>query len=199
MLIPRLAAVSQFGDRNGMDHSVMISGGNDTTATAIETAAAANDTCYHVVTGDGETCSLSFEQKTLVIERMVANLTCTITIPASFYEGIALAVGEGDYSVRLENRDPGLTMIIGGLPNLGRAMDLRDDLARLLRLPAMTVSRDGEVVAEEYKLGALVVRGDIERRTSMALRRRPRFLARRKAGRPRRTTPYRGSEIIARD
>ncbi|HSM42814.1 MAG TPA: DUF6101 family protein [Afifellaceae bacterium] len=182
-----------------MDHSVMISGGSDTSATDVALAAAANDASYHVVTGDGEACELSFDQKTLVIERMVANLTCTITIPAAFYEGVALVVGETDYSVRLENRDPGLTMIIDGLPNLGKAMDLRDDLARLLRLPAMTVSRDGEVAADEYRLGGLTVRDGLDRRASMAMRRRPRFLARRKAGRARRAKPYARREIIARD
>jgi hypothetical protein len=182
-----------------MDPSAFISVDCDGGSTAAGIQAAPEPAGFDAITGDGETCRVGFEIRTIIVERLVGNLTCRISIPAAFYEGVALIMGEDNYTVRLVNRDPGLTMNIGGLPDLGKALDLRDDLARQLRLPAMTVSRDGEISCEERKLGGLIVGDQGPRRGSMATRRRPRFLARRKKGHGREACRVNGREIIARD
>jgi len=186
-----------------MDHSSTISVGSDGYATVSETDAALPQSGpqpgFPVVTGDGEACRLSFQCRMLKVERNVGNLICNISIPAAFYDGVALVVGDGLYCVRLVNRDPGLTMNIGDLPDLGAALDLRDDLARQLKLPAMMISRDGEISSDETRLGGLIVRNQGDRRGSMAARRRPRFLARRKGGHGRSGERLHGREIIARD
>jgi len=181
-----------------MDQISIISDQAFAPASTAEPFAALAPGGFDALSGDGETCRLTIEGKRLKVDRMVGNLMCKISIPAAYYDYIALEVGEGSYSVSLTHRDPGLAMTIGDLPNLGAALDLRDDLARQLRLPAMTVSRDGEISMEETRLGSLIVRDKGERRASLATRRRPRFLAKRKSGHARRMDRFAGREIIAR-
>lgn len=182
-----------------MDHSSFISVKPEACATLADNLSTSPPAGYAAMTGDGEACRLAFELKMLVVERNVGNLVCNISIPAAFYDGVALVIAEDGYCVRLMNRDPGLTMNISDLPHLGAALDLRDSLARQLKLPAMSISRDGEISSEETKLGGLIVRDQGDRRGSMAVRRRPRFLARRKSGYARQGDRVRGREIIARD
>jgi hypothetical protein len=173
---------------------------------AIANAAAAFTAgAYDAMAGDDESCRFVIDRKMLVVDRNVGGLTCRICLPAAFYDGVALVLGgrEDDgirsYAVRLMHRDPGLTMTISGLSGLGAAMDLRDDLARQLRLPAVAISCDGEISGDATKLGGIIACPQLDRRGSAATRRRPRFLARRKGGHGRTSPRLSGREIIARD
>ncbi len=164
---------------------------------------------YNATAGDDETCRFVIDRKSLIVDRNVGGLTCRISLPAAFYQCVALVIsgsesGHDDdevrsYAVRLMHADPGLTMTVSGLAKLGAAMDLRDDLARQLRLPAVAISRDGEISGDPMKLGGVIAGPQLERRGSAAAKRRPRFLARRKNGHGRAGSRVSGREIIARD
>ena len=183
-------------DMTGMElPSISVETDRQTTGPAEEMRPAA----FQATAGDNEACRLVIDHRTLIIDRDVGGLTCRVSLPVSFYDGIALVVGANSYAVCLMNRDPDLTLTIGGLADLGAALDLRDDLARQFRLPALSVSRDGEICGDEGKLGAMVVRRQQDRRGSLACRRRPRFLARRAGGHDRGPARISGREIIARD
>ena len=179
--------------------------GTDLPTISVETVGPATGTVDEIqpefvaTAGDTEICRLVIDGRTLVIDRNVGGLTCRVSLPVSFYDGVAIVIGEGTHCVRLMNRDPDLALTIGDLADLGAALDLRDDLARRFRLPAISISRDGEISGDESKLGAIVVRHQQERRGSLACRRRPRFLARRTRGHGRGPGHVNGREIIARD
>ena len=153
---------------------------------------------FDAVAGDGIRCSIVLNQKTLFIDREIGGLNCRVSVPAGFYEAVCLNILEGKYSVTLSNSDSALSLTIDPIDNLRSALDLRDDLARQLRLPGLTISRDGEISGDERKLGSIVVRKEVQRRGSQAIARRPRFLARRKRGGETGKKPISGREIIAR-
>lgn len=153
---------------------------------------------FDAIAGDGSVCRVVFDRKTLIIDRDVGGLNCRVSLPGCFYDSVTLNILQAGYSVALVNNDPALTLTIGVLDNLGSALDLRDDISRQFRLPALSKARDGEISGDDRKLGAIVVRDNHQRRGSLAAGRRPRFLARRKSGRDPGNDPISGREIIAR-
>jgi hypothetical protein len=128
----------------------------------------------------------------------------TVSIPVKSYAGVAVrmaatdAAGGIEVVVELLHRDPQLTLplIVAGEPE-----DVAADWqawGRALNLPLLVVEQDGTVRAPLDRVGALVV-GEAKprRRHSFFAGRRPRFLARRKPGRPGVPEVLAGREIIA--
>ena len=93
---------------------------------------------FDAVAGDGTNCRFTLSMKTIIIGRDIGGLNCTVSIPGSFYDAVCLNIGQNDYTVTLANTDSALSLTIGALDDLAQALDLRDDLARQLRLPAQT-------------------------------------------------------------
>src|SRR5882724_11739954 len=115
----------------------------------------------------------------------------TVAIPVTAYDGVAVRMEPRDHAggirviVELMHRDPALslTLIVANEPE-----DVAADWqawGRALNLPLLVVTEDGTVKAPLARFGALVVSETTPRRRySFFADRRPRFLARRKPGRP---------------
>ena len=162
------------------------------------TAGVAGIHAFNAVAGDGAECWIVLDRKTLIIDRDIGGLNCRVSLPGIFYDSITLNILQPGYSVTLVNNDPALNLTVDCPDGLRSALDLRDSLARQLRLPALTQSRDGQISGKERKLGGILLREGNQRRGSHAIGRRPRFLARRRRGSSEVQDQVRGREIIAR-
>jgi hypothetical protein len=128
----------------------------------------------------------------------------TVAVPVAAYAGVAVRMEPRDriggirVTVELLHRDPALslTLIVANEPE-----DVAADWqawGRALNLPLLVVTEDGTVKAPLARFGALVVADPKPRRRySFFADRRPRFLARRKPGRPELMERLTGREIIA--
>lgn len=129
----------------------------------------------------------------------------TQSIPVAEYEGVAVRIlpngDAGALTVRIEllHRDPSLCLplVIADEPE-DAAADWQA-WGRALNLPLLVVEQDGTVRAPLRRVGGLVVSAPSpRRRRSFLVRRRSRFLRRRKVGRTP-TETISGREIIARN
>jgi len=139
---------------------------------------------------DGRRRTVRLDGDKVAIHRVVAGVSMRVTVPTSAYRGVALSVvdardGGFAYAIRLVHTDPDLAVTLA---------ETRDDSdvqaewrlwARALRLPAMVERVEGLDEPDQQLLGRVAVRPPSPRRRGKAiLCRRPRFLARRKVGRP---------------
>jgi hypothetical protein len=148
---------------------------------------------------DGAGCRVVVQQDEIIVERPLAGLTCAVRLPAAALEGVAAAFLPGGPAVRLVHREAALTIDLIHAAAPGIAIELRDCLARALRLPALFVDADGEVFGASRRLGRIAAHPPQPRRGGrMALKRRPRFLTRRAVGDEPGAAPIAGREIIAR-
>lgn len=148
---------------------------------------------------DGAACRVVVTQQHILVERPVGGLRCMVRMPISALEGVAAAFLPGGPAVRLVHRDPGLSLDVIEAPSASVAIELRDRLARSLRLPAMFVDADGVVFGATRRMGRIVAGQPGPRRGGRpALARRPRFLKRRAIGEASDAQPVAGREIIAR-
>jgi hypothetical protein len=130
----------------------------------------------------------------------------TFRLPLSSFDGIAVRMtpldndGNIEVVVELMHRDPGLCLplIIADEPE-----DVAADWhawGRTLNLPLLVVGQDGTVVTPVDRMGGVSLESSKPRRRhSFFAGRRPRFLTRRKTGRPSRIEILTGREITARD
>jgi len=151
------------------------------------------------VCGDGSVCTISLQTKSVHISRPVGGSICGIEVVAGEFDGVAVVADNGALIVRLLHRDPWLTIDLAKEVGLGAALDLRDEIARQFRLPAVLIDADGRVQSDLNKYGAILATAPAPRRCSPVNRVRPRFLKRRPVGRPAFRANLAGREIIARN
>jgi hypothetical protein len=155
---------------------------------------------------DGGVRRVDILEHEVLIERSIAGVKMRIALPFTLYEGVALDVGRtaagGDrLTVRLVHDDPEFDV------PLFEASDDRDITAvwqawaRRLGLPLMIADCEGGYVEPFPRLGSLAVSRPRPRRMPVHVaKRRPRFLTRRRTGRPAaKPVVHEGREIIARD
>lgn len=148
-------------------------------------------------TADGAPCTAVVERDGVLLSRPLGGLDCRIRLRRDAFAGAALIRRGDTYAVRLLHREPGLSPDLVETASFGGAMDARDWIARLLRLPALFVAADGSVCGERRRLGG-VVTADAAPRRPLRAARRPRFLARRRIGAEPAEGRIAGREIIAR-
>lgn len=144
-------------------------------------------------------------ERTIVRRVLPGGTPLTVTLPLSAYRGVAVRMepaDEGDILVivELSHRDPALSLplVIADDP-----ADVAADWqawSRALGLPLLLVEADGSVTQPVERMGKVeIAMARPRRRHSFFAGRRPRFLVRRKAGRPGPQETIRGEEIIARE
>ena len=139
-----------------------------------------------------------------VLER--SGLPATIVLPANAFRGIAARAmedGSGQVTVTLEllHNDPQLSVPLLVADNLEDvAADWRA-WAEAYRLPMLLIEADGVARTLEESLGAALrtMPAQDRRKRTFSAARRPKFLARRKAGTLGLRLVIDGEEIIARD
>ena len=144
--------------------------------------------------------------RAIVRQPSAAGLAAAVSVPLAAYRGVAVrmeAIGDnGDVRgfVELLHADPTLTL---GLAMSEEPEEIATDWqawARALHLPLLIIGQDGSVGEPLAQLGGVILGPPKPRRRhSFFAGRRPRFLTRRKPGRPERMVMVHGREIIARD
>jgi hypothetical protein len=154
---------------------------------------------------DGETHDFILDRERAVFKRTLrAGQAVSVAVPVTAYDGVAVRIEPRDRAggirviVELMHHDPALSLI---LIVANEPEDVAADWqawGRALNLPLLIVSEDGTVKAPLARLGALIVAdAKPRRRHSFFADRRPRFLTRRKPGRPELMERLTGREIIA--
>jgi hypothetical protein len=139
---------------------------------------------------DGRRRFVRLDSDQVAINRVVAGISMRVTVPTSAYRGVALRVvdARGDgfaYEIRLVHADPDLSV---ALAETSDDSDIQAEWrlwARVLGLPALVERAEGCDEPDQQLLGRVAIRPSAPRRRGKTiLSRRPRFLARRKLGRP---------------
>lgn len=123
----------------------------------------------------------------ILISRRLAGISMMIAVPITAYRGVALAVepaagGGACYRLSLAHRDPDLDVILAETPNAGGVAADWNYWASVLDLPRLS-GKDGQLEILDPRIGAVAAKGALARRRNVSvLKRRPRFLARRKRG-----------------
>jgi Family of unknown function (DUF6101) len=156
---------------------------------------------------DGHVRSVSLTRDMVRIDRSVQGIAMRVAVPVRAYRGVALSLQPGfdgtvSYKLQLVHDDRDLSVA------LDEAEDDRDILAdwqlwtRFFRLPALVERRAGLIEAADPALGPVLLgQGSAARRQPRsALKHRPRFLRRRKAGVVNESAPIHAGEreLIAR-
>lgn len=128
----------------------------------------------------------------VLIERIYAGVLMRISIPLRHFTGVLLALAEGDaLRLSLLHRDPDLCLLLNETGDDSDILAQFSDVARRLSLPRYIEPETGQRLCLDLCLGA-VLRGRspvMRRRGAIAIRRRPRFLVRRRMGEPRLMRP----------
>lgn len=141
----------------------------------------------------------------VVVRRSLSGMVMALNMPIAAYEGVALKLirgphgGDGSAEITLEHKDPGLTLVLYASEHGGEVMTEWQNWSDVLGLPMLVNdNKDGWRRIGEVRATKVRPR---RRRHSGLKRRRPIFLARRKAGSaPLAMAVYRGEhEIIARN
>jgi len=148
--------------------------------------------------GDGTVCTISLQPQSVRLNRPVGGSICGINVKAGDFNGVAVVADNGAINVRLLHRDPWLTIDLVKDAGLGAALNLRDEIARQFRLPAVLIDADGRTQSDLNKYGAVLAAAPAPRRCSPVNRVRPRFLKRRSVGGPAVRPKLAAREIIAR-
>lgn len=138
---------------------------------------------------DGHHRMVSLSRDTVRIDRRIDGIAMRVAVPVSAYRGVALSLiadgaGALHYQLHLLHRDQDLSVI---LDCAGDDADILADWrlwSRFFRLPALVERRAGLVEQADLTLGGLLVgpAGPSRRAPRFRSKRRPSFLARRKAG-----------------
>jgi len=151
------------------------------------------------VCGDGSVCTVSLQPDSVRVNRPVGGSVCGINVKADDFDGVAVVFEDGALTVRLLHRDEWLSIDLVKDAGLGDALDLRDEIARQFRLPAVSIDADGRVQSDMNKYGAVLAAAPAPRRCSPVNRVRPRFLTRRSVGSQAVRANMASREIIARN
>ena len=157
---------------------------------------------------DGQIRQVELDRDRVVLRRAVRGIRMNVGVPVAEFRGVSFRVlpaedGEPPATaVMLEHRDSGLSVPLFVGSDGGDLIAEWKSWARVLGLPLLVVDGDGSLREPYRRIGgvAVGVSSPRRRRRSALKLRRPRFLMRRKIGRPR-TEPlvHRDEyEIIAR-
>lgn len=132
--------------------------------------------------GDGAACLAALGANAVMLSREIAGLACRIRLGADHFRGVAVVDRDGRCVVRLLHADLALTLDLTTATSFDEAEALADEVAALMRLPTLVMGGTGRfwLAAAEDPLSTAAS----DRRLSLATPRRPRFLARRRPGRP---------------
>ncbi|MCE1234867.1 MAG: DUF6101 family protein [Hyphomicrobiales bacterium] len=156
----------------------------------------------------GEAAVILEKSMAQVCRRLPSGIPMAMRMPMAVFEGVAVRMvadadpaGEGLVVLELLHRDPHLSLPLSVARDLDDVVADWKAWARVLMLPMLVVETDGSWRALETRLGGVVVQPTRpRRRRSVLAGRRPRFLARRKVGRPADAPQIlEKREIIARD
>ncbi len=133
---------------------------------------------------------VEIDQEAVVIRRAVAGIPMAIRVVLSTYRGVTLRIagmerGRFHYEVKLLHRDPDLSAPLAEGEDEAAVEAQWREWVRLLGLPAFvgrTASADIQVNIDGVNLAQRTPQG--RRRGAATIVRRPRFLSRRKVGRP---------------
>ncbi|QPC86990.1 hypothetical protein GA830_09775 [Mesorhizobium sp. NBSH29] len=152
--------------------------------------------------------TFTIDQRGAVIKRMLekSGLPATVALPANAFKGVAARALEDDMghvtvTLELLHNDPMLSVPLLVAEDLDDvAADWRA-WADAYRLPMLLIEADGVARTLEESLGLAIkaARSQERRKGSVSARRRPRFLARRKAGTLGLRLVIDGQEMIARE
>ncbi len=140
---------------------------------------------------DGGARRVRMTREGVLIARRLSGVAMVISVPVNAYRGVALDVqpaedGSPRYVLSLTHRDPDLDILLGETQDGGSvAADWRY-WAAWLGLPRLA-EEDGELRALDRPADEAVAAMARRRSDANVRKRRPRFLARRKAGDPSRT------------
>jgi hypothetical protein len=152
---------------------------------------------YRGRAADGADCLATFDRRSIVIARQVGALPCRVRVPICQYDAVAVVSSEERHRIRLMHDDPGLTLDLVEMDDLGDAEEYCDRLARFLDLPSVLVAGSA-AEAEPADVAEAANAAPAMRRDPALRRRRPRFLARRKSGEVIFLNKVAGREIMAR-
>ncbi|MGD0763380.1 MAG: DUF6101 family protein [Roseiarcus sp.] len=139
---------------------------------------------------DGRRRLVRLDAETVVIARVIAGVPMNVTVPTRAYRGVVLRLSsvreDGfTYEIRLAHADPDLCVT---LAEAADDWDINAEWrlwARALGLPTLVERVEGRAEPDRPTLGKVVVRRPAPRRRGKTIAsRRPRFLTRRKVGRP---------------
>ena len=162
------------------------------------------------VRADGQVRQIELDRERVVLRRAVAGIRMKISTPVAEFHGVSMRLlpAEGEdpaaVAVVLEHRDPALSVPLYMAAEANDVMAEWTSWSRMLGVPRLVADDDGKLRQPFGRMGKVDVRSaSFERRKRRgAIKwRRPRFLMRRKPGRPPAIpTIHRGErEIIARD
>ena len=137
---------------------------------------------FSTLAGDGAPCLATLGADAVMLSREVAGLACRIRLGADHFRGVAVVDRDGRCIVRLLHSDLALTLDLATATSFDEAEALAYEVAALMRLPTLVMGGTGRfwLPAAEDPLSVAAA----DRRLSLATPRRPRFLARRRPGRP---------------
>lgn len=139
---------------------------------------------------DSRRRTVRLDGEKVAIHRVVGGVFMRVTVPTSAYRGVALRVvdayGEGfAYEIRLVHADPDLGVTLARTYDDSEIQAEWRLWARALGLPTLVQRSEGCDEPDQTLLGRVSIRPPTPRRRGKTiLSRRPRFLARRKLGRP---------------
>jgi hypothetical protein len=155
---------------------------------------------------DGAIRHVSFEQGRVIIARRLDGMSMRLGIPCSAFRGVVLALtgtlDEPRFVIRLDHADAELSIVVhDGVDDTDVVAEWHA-WAALTSLPKFLEREPGLLECGERHLGTLILgpAPQMRRRGAIVLRRRPRFLSRRRMGeRKRMRQVHKGREIIARN
>ena len=150
---------------------------------------------FTTLAGDGAPCFAALGADTVMLSREIAGLACRIRLGADYFRGVAVVDRDGRCVVCLLHADLALTLDLATGTSFDEAEALADEVAALMRLPTLVMGGTGRfwLSAVEDPLSVAAT----DRRLSLATPRRPRFLARRRPGRPAYAGKKAATEIVA--
>ena len=139
---------------------------------------------------DGRRRFVRLDGDKVAIHRVVGGVFMRVTVPTSAYRGVSLRVVDARgygfaYEIRLVHADPDLSVALAETSDDSEIQAEWRLWARALGLPALIERVEGGDEPDQKLLGRVAIRpSEPRRRGKTILSRRPRFLARRKLGRP---------------
>jgi hypothetical protein len=142
-------------------------------------------TCQSDARADFGARFVSFEKDRVCVERIYAGIWMRLTIPFRHFSDVLLASSpSGILRLSLIHRDPDLCLLLNESNEERDVLAHFSEVARRLSLPRYVEGEEGQRHCLDLCLGG-ILRGrvpGVRRRGAIAIRRRPRFLVRRRMG-----------------
>ena len=146
---------------------------------------------YHTgLPGEADIAAVVLDRaQAVVCRRLPSGIPMAMRMPINIFEGVAVRmVNEADdvtIVIELLHQDPSLSLPLTVARDMDEVVADWRAWGRVLGLPLLTVDVDGSYRPVEDRIGALTI-GSMRprRRRSVLSKRRPRFLSRRRMGKP---------------